>query len=300
MPSRREELLAIGALLLATSAWGGTFVVVKDAISQMPLMDMMAWRWIIAVAALVAIRPRCLMVERALYMRGAAVGTVTFFGYLFQTIGLQTTTASVSGFITGMFVVFTPILMWVFYRERLTPQVWVAVVLAMLGLAALSLRGWAFGVGESWTLLGAAFWAGQIVLLAKWSTRTNAYSLATIQLGTAGLLFIVGAAPDGLTAPPSVQVWIGILILAIFASAIAFTVQIWGQSHLDATRAAVIFSTEPIFASVFGVWVGGDQITPRFLVGAGLILVAMLVSELAPKVKSSAVRPSTPDPTPGP
>lgn len=283
MHSKREELLAIGALLLATSAWGGTFVVVKDAISQMPLMDVMAWRWIIAVAVLVLIRPRCLLVDRSLYLRGAAVGTVTFFGYLFQTIGLQTTTASVSGFITGMFVVFTPFLMWVFYRERLTPQVWVAVVLAILGLAALSLRGWAFGIGESWTLLGAMFWAGQIVLLAKWSTRSNAYSLATIQLGTAGLLFVIGAVPDGLTTPPNQQVWIGILILAVFASAIAFTVQIWGQSHLDATRAAVIFATEPIFASIFGVWLGGDQITVRFLIGASLILTAMLVSELTPK-----------------
>lgn len=283
MHSKREELLAIGALLLATSAWGGTFVVVKDAISQMPLMDVMAWRWMIAVAVLVLIRPRCLFVERSLYLRGAAVGTVTFFGYLFQTIGLQTTTASVSGFITGMFVVFTPFLMWVFYRERLTPQVWVAVVLAICGLAALSLRGWAFGVGESWTLLGAMFWAGQIVLLATWSTRENAYSLATIQLGTAGVLFVIGAVPDGLTPPPNQQVWIGILILAIFASAIAFTVQIWGQSHLDATRAAVIFATEPIFASIFGVWLGGDQITVRFLIGASLILTAMLVSELTPK-----------------
>lgn len=283
MQSKREERLAIGALLLATSAWGGTFVVVKDAIAQMPLMDVMAWRWMIAVAVLILIRPRCLLVSRTLYLRGAAVGTVTFFGYLFQTIGLQTTTASVSGFITGMFVVFTPILMWIFYRERLSPTVLGAVILAIIGVAVLSLRGWAFGVGESWTLLGSVFWAGQIVLLAKWSTRENAYSLATIQLGMAGLLFVIGAMPGGLTPPPNQQVWIGILILSIFASAIAFSVQTWGQSHLDATRAAVIFSTEPIFASFFGVWLGGDQLTARFLAGAGLIFVAMLVSELAPR-----------------
>ena len=186
MQTKREELLAIGALLLATSAWGGTFVVVKHAIAQMPLMDLMAWRWIIAVAVLVAIRPRCLLVSRATYARGAAVGLTTFFGYLFQTIGLQTTSASVSGFITGMFVVFTPLLMWAFFRERLSASVWIAVALALGGLAALSLRGWSFGVGESWTLLGALFWAGQIITLARWSTRENAYSMATIQLGTAG------------------------------------------------------------------------------------------------------------------
>ena len=283
MQTKREELLAIGALLLATSAWGGTFVVVKDAISQMPLMDLMAWRWIIAVGVLVLIRPRCLLVSRETYKRGALVGLTTFFGYLFQTIGLQTTTASVSGFITGMFVVFTPLLMWVFHRERITTSIWIAVALATGGLAALSLRGWAFGAGESWTLLGALFWAGQIILLAQWSTRENAYSMATIQLGTAGLLFVIGATPDGLTMPPNQGVWIGILILSVFASAIAFSVQTWGQSHLDATRAAVIFATEPIFASVFGIWIDGDPITIRFITGAVLIFAAMLISEFGPQ-----------------
>lgn len=283
MQTKREELLAIGALLLATSAWGGTFVVVKSAIAQMPLMDLMAWRWIIAVSVLVAIRPRCLFVSRTTYLRGAAVGVTTFLGYLFQTIGLQTTSASVSGFITGMFVVFTPLLMWAFFRERLTASIWIAVLLAMGGLASLSLRGWSFGVGESWTLLGAFFWAGQIITLARWSTRENAYSMATIQLGTAGILFIIGATPDGITMPPTQDVWIGILILSVFASAIAFSVQTWGQSHLDATRAAVIFSTEPIFAAIFGIWIGGDQITTRFLIGAALIFAAMLISEFGPK-----------------
>lgn len=283
MQTKREELLAIGALLLATSAWGGTFVVVKSAISQMPLMDLMAWRWIIAVGILVVIRPRCLRVSRDTYKHGAIVGVTTFLGYLFQTIGLQTTSASVSGFITGMFVVFTPLLMWAFYRERITASIWIAVVLATVGLAALSLRGWTFGVGESWTLLGAFFWAGQIIFLARWSTRENAYSMATIQLGTAGILFIIGAMPGGITVPPNQGVWVGILILSVFASAIAFSVQTWGQSHLDATRAAVIFSTEPIFASIFGIWLGGDQVTIRFLIGAALIFSAMLISEFSPK-----------------
>lgn len=283
MQTKREELLAIGALLLATSAWGGTFVVVKNAIAQMPLMDVMAWRWILAVAVLVAFRPRSLFVSRETYWRGAIVGITTFLGYLFQTIGLQTTSASVSGFITGMFVVFTPLLMWAFHRERLTPSIWLAVLLATGGLAALSLRGWAFGVGESWTLLGAFFWAGQIIFLARWSTRENAYSMATIQLGTTGILFIIGAIPDGITTPPNQGVWIGIVVLSVFASAIAFSVQTWGQSHLDATRAAVIFSTEPIFASIFGIWLGGDQITTRFLVGASLIFSAMLISEVGPR-----------------
>jgi drug/metabolite transporter (DMT)-like permease len=287
--TKREELLAIGALLLATSAWGGTFVVVKHAIAQMPLMDLMAWRWIIAVAVLVAIRPRCLLVSRATYARGAAVGLTTFFGYLFQTIGLQTTSASVSGFITGMFVVFTPLLMWAFFRERLSASVWIAVALALGGLAALSLRGWSFGVGESWTLLGALFWAGQIITLARWSTRENAYSMATIQLGTAGILFIIGATPGGITLPPSGDVWVGIIILSVFASAIAFSVQTWGQSHLDATRAAVIFSTEPIFASIFGIWIGGDEITARFILGATLIFAGMLISEFGPKRTATAV-----------
>ena len=282
--TKREEWLAIAALFFATLAWGSTFVLVKDGISKMPLLDLMAWRWLIASVVLIAIRPRVLRADRTTMLRGAAIGAITFIGYVTQTIGLQTVSASVSGFITGMFVVFTPLFGWLFLRERLTGGVWLSVVLAVVGLGFLSLRGWSVGAGELWTLAGAAMWALQILLLALWATRENAATLATMQLSTTAVLFLVtGTVDGGLEMPPSTDVWIAIWVLAIFGSVFAFTLQAWGQSHLDATRAAVIFTFEPVFASVFGVWFGGDQITTRFLIGAGFILVAMLVSELAPK-----------------
>ena len=289
MQTKREELLAIGALLLATSAWGGTFVVVKSAIAQMPLMDLMAWRWIIAVSVLVAIRPRCLFVSRTTYLRGAAVGVTTFLGYLFQTVGLQYTSASVSGFITGMFVVITPLLGWLLFRERIAGAVWIAVVLACTGLAAISLNGWVFGRGEAWTLAGAAMWALQIIAFARFSTPGNAYSLGTLMIGWVAVGFALGAPlQGGYAMPPNAGVWWGILIAAVFATAFAFPVQSWGQAHLDATRAAVIFTMEPVFAGIFGFWLGGDRFTARVLIGALLILAAMFVAEFGPAARSGA------------
>lgn len=284
MQTKREEWLAIAALVLATLAWGATFVVVKDGISQMQLLDLMAWRWSIASLLLIALRPRVFRTDRRTLLRGMAIGIITYIGYVTQTIGLQTTSASVSGFITGMFVVFTPIFSWIFLRERMSREVWLSVALALVGLGFLSLNGWSIGVGELWTLAGAAMWALQILMLATWSTRENAMTMATMQLSTTAVLFIISGGIDGgISVPPNKDVWIGILVLAVFGSVFAFVLQAWGQSHLDATRAAVIFTFEPVFASTFGVWLGGDQLTTRFLVGAGLILSAMLVSELGDK-----------------
>lgn len=288
-PALRQERIAIIALVAVTMAWGGTFVVVKDGISQMPLMPLMTWRFAIAFGLLVLLRPRALRVDRRTHVQGAVLGAISFLGYLFQTVGLQYTSASVSGFITGMFVVITPLLGWLLFRERIAGAVWIAVVLACTGLAAISLNGWVFGRGEAWTLAGAAMWALQIIAFARFSTPGNAYSLGTLMIGWVAVGFALGAPlQGGYVMPPNAGVWWGILIAAVFATAFAFPVQSWGQAHLDATRAAVIFTMEPVFAGIFGFWIGGDRFTARVLIGALLILAAMFVAEFGPAARSGA------------
>jgi len=279
MQARRLERLAVIALLGSTAAWGSTFVVVKDGIEQMSLWSLNSWRWMLAFMLLVAIRPRALRVPRALLLRGLAVGLVTSLGYLFQTVGLLTTTASVSGFITGMFVVFTPFFARMFIGDRITGSAWIGVLLSFIGLGLISLNGFSLSVGVLWTVAGAAMWAMQIVTLAKWATHENAYSIAVIQIGVVAVFFTIGALIEGLQVPPSAGVWEGLFVLVVFASVLAYTVQVWGQAHIDATRAAVIFTMEPVFAGIFGVWLRQDQVTLRTLAGAGFILGATLVSE---------------------
>lgn len=279
MHTKQRERLAILTLLATTAAWGGTFVVVKDGISQMPFMSLMSTRFTIAFVLLALMRPRALILSRVSWLRGAGLGVIGFLGYLFQTIGLQYTTASVSGFITGMFVVLTPLFSWVLFRERIGPEVWVAVMIATIGLGLISLHGWAFGVGEAWTLAGAAMWALQIIFFARWSTSGNAYSTGMLMIGFVALLFSLFTAPQGFVLPPNAGVWWGILGAAVFATALAFPAQAWGQSHIDATRAAVIFTMEPVFATLGGTIFGGDVLTSRILLGAGCIFVAMFVAE---------------------
>ena len=279
MHSRQQERTAIFMLLLTTAAWGSTFVVVKDGISQMPFMPLMAWRFTIAFSLLVVMRPSVLRVGGYTVRRAAAVGVIGYLGYLFQTIGLQYTSASVSGFVTGMFVVITPLFGWLLFRDRIGTEVWVAVVVATVGLGLISLRGWNFGVGEAWTLAGAAMWALQIIGFARWSTRETSIAFGTWMIGTVAILFILFTIPQGFAIPPNASVWWGILGTAVFATAFAFPAQSWGQSHLDATRAAVIFTMEPVFATIGGVAFGGDVLTVRIVLGALCIFAAMFIAE---------------------
>ncbi len=283
MTAGRDERLAVISLIAVTAAWGSTFVVMKSGIAQMSYWSLTSLRWAIAFALLAVFRPRALRTDRRTIQHGLAIGVVSSFGYLFQTVGLLTIDASVSGFITGMFVVLTPIFASVLFRDRISGWAWVGVLLALVGLGLISLHGFSLSSGAVWTLIGAAMWALQIISTAHWSTRENSYSIATYQILMVAVFFTIGSAVQGYQLPPNAGVWGDILVMSVFASALAFTVQTWGQSHVDATRAAVIFTMEPMFAGIFGVWIDHDPMTVRIISGAGLIFAAMFISEFAPK-----------------
>jgi drug/metabolite transporter (DMT)-like permease len=272
------------ALVAVTAVWGSTFVVVKDAVEQMPVTDFLTWRFALAALAMLLVRPRSLAAPgRPGRRAGALLGLALGAGYLLQTLGLQTTGAAVSGFITGMFVVLTPLGAAVLLRQPPSRTAWLAVVLATVGLAFLSLRGLSVGGGELLTLGCAGAFALHIVGLGRWAPSYDVYGLAVVQLLVVAAMCGVVAVPGGLAVPPSARVWGALALTAIAATAVAFVVQTWAQAHLPPTRAAVVMTMEPVFAGLFAVVAAGERLGPRVLVGAALVLAAMVLTELGPR-----------------
>jgi drug/metabolite transporter (DMT)-like permease len=272
------------ALVGVTAIWGSTFVVVKDAVEKIPVADFLTWRFALAALAMLLIRPRSVAaLGRDGRRAGAVVGLALGAGYLLQTVGLQHTSAAVSGFITGMFVVLTPLGAAVLLRQLPSASAWLAVAVSTVGLGLLSLHGFSVGYGELLTLGCAAAFALHIVGLGRWASSYDAFGLAVVQLLVTTLLCLAIALPGGMHVPPDGSVWVALGITALGATALAFVVQTWAQAHLSPTRAAVVMTMEPVFAGVFAVVVAGESLGWRTLLGAALVLAAMVLTEVGPR-----------------
>jgi drug/metabolite transporter (DMT)-like permease len=274
----RWELALVGV----TAVWGSTFVLVRDAVARVPPFTFVAIRFLAAAVLLAVIRPRSVgRGQPGLVRAGAVAGLALFAGYGFQTVGLQYTTASNAGFITGLSVVLTPLLAALVLAQP--PGRWPAAgaVLATAGLALLSLRRLEVRRGDA-LVLGCAFaFAVHILLLGRFAPRHDSYGLAVVQLATAGLLAFgwAGAVGD-LEIPRSGQVWVALAITTVLASAGAFLVQTRAQQAVSPTRTALILTMEPVFAGLFGALLAGERLSARGWVGAGCILLGMVVAEL--------------------
>jgi drug/metabolite transporter (DMT)-like permease len=272
------------ALVGVTAIWGSTFVVVKDAVEKMPVADFLAWRFALAALAMLVLRPRAVgALGRDGRRAGTVVGVALGTGYLLQTVGLQHTSAAVSGFITGMFVVLTPLGAAVLLRQRPAAAAWLAVAVATVGLGLLSLHGFSVGYGELLTLGCAAAFALHIVGLGRWASSYDAFGLAVVQLLVTAALCLLLALPGGVVLPPEGSVWGALAVTALGATALAFVVQTWAQAHLPPTRAAVVMTMEPVFAGLFAVVVAGETIGWRTVAGAALVFAAMVLTEVGPR-----------------
>ncbi|WP_344428725.1 DMT family transporter [Amycolatopsis minnesotensis] len=274
------SLLAVVSLVGVTAIWGGTFVVVKDVTREASPMDFLAVRFLIAAGVLAVSRPRLLRKLSRRHLRhGALLGLVLGLGYIAQTYGQQYTSASMSGFITGLSVVLTPVLAGVLLRHRIGAATWAAVVIATAGLGVLSLRGFTIGPGEGLTVLCALFLALHIVGLSEWSAPGDAHVLTVVQLGVVGVLCLALGAPDGIVLPAGRGFWIPVIGLAVLATAVAYLVQTWAQARVPAAVAAVTLTMEPVFAGLFGVLVDHDELTIRVIAGMVLVIGAMYLAE---------------------
>jgi drug/metabolite transporter (DMT)-like permease len=278
--------LATGGLVVVTAIWGSTFVVVKDAVEKMPVLDFLAWRFGLATVAVGMLRPRQIAaLSRRGWRDGGLLGLALGSGYLAQTYGLRTTPASVSGFITGMFAVFTPLVAALALRRQVAARSWFAVVLATVGLGLIALHGFTVGPGEALTLGCALAFAVHIVGLGEWSSDYDAFALTFVQMLSVTALCAFTAAPQSLAPPPDLGVWGAIALTGLAASAFGFVVQTWAQAHLPSVRVAVVLTTEPVFAGLFGVLIGGDRLAARIVVGAACVVAAMLVVESTPMAR---------------
>ena len=286
MSGRHPHALPVALLVGVTAVWGTTFVVVKSAVTHMAVMDFLAWRFSVASLAMLALRPRAVMrISRRGLFQGALLGLALGGGYVTQTFGLEHTSAAISGFITGMFVVFTPLLSGVLLRRRVPLMAWGATGLAAAGLAVISFAQLGFGEGELLTLACAFFFALQIVGLGEWSAAHDPYALCFVQLATAAVMCVVAAAPNGLSPPPTGGVWAAIGVTAVLATALAFLVQTWAQSRLSPTRAAIVLTMEPVFAGITAA-VAGEALGWRVVVGGAMVLAAMYLVELSPRPRA--------------
>ena len=289
---RAAEWLAVLALLVVTAIWGSTFFLIKDVVTRIPVADLLAVRFALAAVALaVLIGPR-LQLSRRVLRQGAGLGVLYGAAQILQTIGLAHTSASVSGFLTGLYVVATPLLAAVILKARVTAVTWVAVALATVGLGVLSLNGFAIGFGELVTVVSAIVYAGHIVALGQASTPTTVLSLSLVQLAVitviCGLLAVLPISGAGLQLPDRGADWLALAYLGLVAGAVTMALQTAAQVRIEPSRAAVIMAMEPVWAAGFAVAAGGESVTPRMAVGGLAILCAMYLVELAPNRRAAA------------
>jgi drug/metabolite transporter (DMT)-like permease len=274
---------ALAALVAVTAVWGLTFVQVKDAVELYPLLAFLAVRFAIASLTLaVPARRRVRTLGRSGWAAGALLGLLLAAGYVLQTAGLERTTVSSTGFVTGLYVVFTPILALLLFRARIVAAVWVGVALSTAGLALLSGVDAGSLAGDALVLAAAAVYSLQIVLLERYAPHVDAvaFTLAEMVAACAGLA-VVAVAAGQVEVPRGWTVWGALLVTGVFASALGFLVQTWAQRRTSATRTALAFAMEPVWAAVFGFWLAGDRLGAAGWAGAALIMAGIVVAEPA-------------------
>ena len=286
---RRTSLLATLALVFLTATWGSTFFLIKDLLDRVPVLDFLALRFAIASVALVLIFPRALRkLSRSSARSAVVLGLLYGVAQILQTTGLAHTPASVSGFITGLYVVCTPLFAAALLKQRISALTWGAVALALAGLAVLTLSGLSVGFGEAVTFVSALLYALHIVGLGAWSTAREAMGMTIVQLVVIALVSFLVTAPDGIVLPATRADWLSVLYMAVVPAALALAGQTWAQAHLPPTRSAIIMSMEPVFAALFAIGLGGEHMTVRVAVGGLMVLTAMLVVEVLPRRKIEA------------
>lgn len=298
------KVLPAIALLAMTAAWGSTFYMINEVTAEMAVTDYLAVRFVIAAAFMAAVCARPLAVmSRTQWAVGLGLGGLYGVAQLVQTWGIDVTEqASVAGFVTGMYVVFTPLLvaLWAWLRRRPTAvgwHLWAAVAVALLGIGLLAGAGVVAGlagagVGEAIILASAVLYALHIVVLGATAGATSALGLAASQI--IGVAIVCGAAalPGGVALPTTTSQWGVVLYTALIAGAAAMLAQTWAQKHVPAVTAAILMTGEPLFAALFAVWFGGEHLTTFIVVGGLCVVAAMLLAEVWPLWRTSRTNTS--------
>lgn len=276
-------------LLLTPVIWGTTFPAGKRALESLSVLSFTAWSRVLGLVALLVTLPllpgrRTLRLPLHRYLElGLVLGGLMFGGLLLQTAGLARTTATNAGFVTGLYVVFTPLLALALFRRPVGRGAWTAVGLSVFGMALLSVPGLDSlrpRTGDLLVLAGAVVWAGHVVAVGYYARRFPALPIAVAQLAGAALLHTLASAPSGLQPAGAVDVWPLLIVTGILGSGLAFTIQVVAQGTISATRAAIVLAGESVVAALAAaVWLG-ERLDPHQWVGATLAVGAMVLSEV--------------------
>ena len=268
------------ALVAVTAVWGVTFVQVKDAVEVYPILPFLAVRFGIASAVLAPAAPRV----RGLGRRGAAgaalAGALLGAGYVLQTLGLERTSVSSAGFVTGMYVVLTPLIALVLFRLQVGGAAWLGVGLATVGLAMLAGIHGGSATGDLLVLAAAAVFSLQIVLMERYAPRYDPFAFTLVEMLVAFTGLALAAIPTA-SVPRGWTVWGALVVTGVFASALGFLVQTWAQQRTSATRTALVFTLEPVWAALFGYTLAGDRLGALGWGGCVVIMAGIVLAEPA-------------------
>ena len=285
-----KRWVAIILLLVTTFFWGITFTVVKEAIRQVDVYVFLSQRFWVAfsILALISLTQKRTFNPQTL-KRGTILGLFLFGGYAFQTVALKYTTASNAGFLTGLSVVFVPFIGFLIFRQSIPTSVRWGVLLATVGLFLLCTNGtWTMNYGDLLTILCAVCVAWHIIFTGEFAPVNDIYWLTTIQIGIVALLSTLVAQWYG----HSVLIWHpeilwALVICVLFATVFAFLVQTSTQRIISPSHIALVFCTEPVFATLYAYWASHERLGSYGIIGAILILAGMVISRPTTSQKHS-------------
>lgn len=281
MKGFQAEIYLLGIVII----WGSTFAIIKGVLDQIPTFTFLTYRFLLATLILYLIFWKRIKenIDKITLKKGSLIGIFLFMGYAFQTVGLKYTTATKTGFITGISVVLVPIISHFFIKEKINRNSVIGVILAFIGLWFLNYSSsFSFNLGDFLVLLGAMSFAMHIISVGLYAKKVDYVPLVIVQLATVFVLSLLIALvferPE-IHLSYSLHVWWSIVLTGVFATALAFYMQNRFQRYSTATKTAIIFSGEPIFAAVFAYFLLGEKVGLIAWAGGLLIIFGMIVSQ---------------------
>ncbi len=284
--SSKRNIIAIFLLILTTVLWGTSFIITKNLTQDVPIFLYLGLRFSIALIGFIPFLFHLKNLNKKIVFMGFITGLIFFFGIVFQTYGLQSTSAGKTGFITGLSTIIVPFLAWFGFKKPLSIRIWIGVIISVIGMVFLLLAGESEAgliIGDVLVLICAIFFAIYIVLNDKYVRLADVYLYSIIQIFVISFSsficsLIFREAYDLLLYPPTF--WFVMIYMGIGVMTLTFLFQNWSQQYQGSTQTAIIFTLEPVFAALFGFIIGNEVLTYFEWVGCSLIFIAILITIL--------------------
>lgn len=272
-------------LLLVTLFWGVSYWLIDISLTQVEPFMLNALRFLIAFfIALIVAFPKLRTVNRITLKYSAILGIALLFVYIGATFGVRYTTLSNAGFLCALTVVLTPIMAFIFLKQKPQKKLAVAVVMCLIGIALLSLKdNLRPALGDVLCIMAAFAYAIDLLVteVAVNKEHVNAFQVGVFQLGFTGLYnLVISFLVEAPSLPHSGQVWTAVLFLSIFCTGLAFIVQVLAQQYTSASHVGVIFSLEPVFAGIVAFFLAGEVLSTRAYIGAALLVSSLFIMEV--------------------